>query len=365
MEPSDSGGDPKSSEKSGKNVDKVAVAVKHPGVFMETSELEAETGQKLSTPEKAKMPDSPVKEEPEALPEPEPEPEPAKEPPASTKKRGKRDQTAPKPTEVKDPLPDVKPAEEPNKEPVKETETKVENEEIKEEPMEATKDEKETKKEIEDIAKGSEIEVVSAEEDKDDSSSSAQPRRSKRREQLKLMKEEAEKAAAEQAAAKEMASLNEQYDEEEDDEDEYMEVEDSVVGERFDVESVGSELESVESGSTAPTSSSRSRRSAQRSGKGKKAASARSSKKKLISNIRGKSRRALFKRSATKAPSAVARVTTSDRVFYKVSCLFPIFFKIRDGNPVPRTVQMTFLELIRLVHNESSLLIGIYKQSLG
>jgi len=33
--------------------------------------------------------------------------------------------------------------------------------------------------------------------------------------------------------------------------------------------------------------------------------------------FRGKSRRAIFKRSATKAPSAVARATTSDRVFYK------------------------------------------------
>ena len=28
----------------------------------------------------------------------------------------------------------------------------------------------------------------------------------------------------------------------------------------------------------------------------------------------------------------------------------------RDGNPVPRTVQMTFLQLIRLVHNEFSLI---------
>ena len=34
---------------------------------------------------------------------------------------------------------------------------------------------------------------------------------------------------------------------------------------------------------------------------------------------------------------------------------------IRDGNPVPRTVQMTFLQLIRLVHNESSLIYNIFE----
>ena len=33
-----------------------------------------------------------------------------------------------------------------------------------------------------------------------------------------------------------------------------------------------------------------------------------------------------------------------------------LVYGIRDGNPVPRTVQMTFLQLIRLVHNESSLI---------
>ena len=32
------------------------------------------------------------------------------------------------------------------------------------------------------------------------------------------------------------------------------------------------------------------------------------------------------------------------------------FIRKRDGNPVPRTVQMTFLQLIRLVYNESSLI---------
>ena len=35
--------------------------------------------------------------------------------------------------------------------------------------------------------------------------------------------------------------------------------------------------------------------------------------------------------------------------------LVKLFLK-RDGNPVPRTVQMKFLQLIRLVHNESSLI---------
>ena len=34
---------------------------------------------------------------------------------------------------------------------------------------------------------------------------------------------------------------------------------------------------------------------------------------------------------------------------------FHLFLR-RDGNPVPRTVQMKFLQLIRLVHNESSLI---------
>ena len=34
----------------------------------------------------------------------------------------------------------------------------------------------------------------------------------------------------------------------------------------------------------------------------------------------------------------------------------PSIYYERDGNPVPRTVQMIFLQLIRLVHNESSLI---------
>ena len=37
------------------------------------------------------------------------------------------------------------------------------------------------------------------------------------------------------------------------------------------------------------------------------------------------------------------------------------FFSIRDGNPVPRTVQMTFLQLICLAHNESSLIYNIFE----
>ena len=44
--------------------------------------------------------------------------------------------------------------------------------------------------------------------------------------------------------------------------------------------------------------------------------------------------------------------------------LFPgksVFIFLRDGNPVPRTVQMTFLQLIRLVHNESSLIYNIFE----
>ena len=47
----------------------------------------------------------------------------------------------------------------------------------------------------------------------------------------------------------------------------------------------------------------------------------------------------------------------SNRQFKKGT--FPgksVFIFLRDGNPVPRTVQMTFKQLIRLVHNESSLI---------
>ena len=46
----------------------------------------------------------------------------------------------------------------------------------------------------------------------------------------------------------------------------------------------------------------------------------------------------------------------SNRRFKKGSTFLKkvrFYFSHEDGNPVPRTVQMTFLQLIRLVHNES------------
>merc|ERR1719317_417270 len=80
---------------------------------------------------------------------------------------------------------------------------------------------------------------------------------------------------------------------------------------RFETEdgSVCSELDSVESGSTRSTRRGQ-RPQAQGAGVKHKKSTVRSSKKKLATvapNNRGKGRRAIFKRSATKAPTAVAR----------------------------------------------------------
>ena len=47
-------------------------------------------------------------------------------------------------------------------------------------------------------------------------------------------------------------------------------------------------------------------------------------------------------------------ILISPRVEGKLT--FKRFICLRDANPVPRTVQMTFLQLNRLVHNESSLI---------
>ena len=159
---------------------------------------------------------------------------------------------------------------------------------------------------------------------------SATPRRSKRREQLAQIKEEAQqKAAAEKAAVKDDDELDEEPSEAvaeasadtRVDHDDGFE-DDLMDDDRLETEdgSVCSELDSVESGST------RSTRRGQRQGGGAQATAkhkkgtVRSSKKKLatVAQNRGKGRRAIFKRSATKAPTAVARAVTSDRVFYKV-----------------------------------------------
>jgi len=94
-----------------------------------------------------------------------------------------------------------------------------------------------------------------------------------------------------------------------------------------EVESVTSELDSIASGSgTGSTLTTRSRR---RGGTGPNNATTTKGKKggrvsktnaassnAVNSNSKGKSRRIIFKKSATRAPAAVAKAVTSDRVYY-------------------------------------------------
>jgi len=90
-----------------------------------------------------------------------------------------------------------------------------------------------------------------------------------------------------------------------------------------EVESVTSELDSIASGSTLTT------RSRRRGGPGPHAGTAKGKKvggrcSKASANnalnsssTKGKSRRIIFKKSATRAPAAVAKAVTSDRVYYR------------------------------------------------
>ena len=83
-----------------------------------------------------------------------------------------------------------------------------------------------------------------------------------------------------------------------------------------EVESVASELESIASSSTLTTRSRRTKGSQdsvrpRRRGKVVKKNGINST------SVKGKSRRAIFKKSATRAPSAVAKAVTSERVYYR------------------------------------------------
>ena len=85
-----------------------------------------------------------------------------------------------------------------------------------------------------------------------------------------------------------------------------------------EVESVASELESIASSSTLTTRSRRPKgtpqdpRPRRQRGKVVKKSNANGG-----NNVKGKSRRAIFKKSSTRAPSAVAKAVTSDRVYYR------------------------------------------------
>ena len=83
-----------------------------------------------------------------------------------------------------------------------------------------------------------------------------------------------------------------------------------------EVESVASELESIASSSTLTTRSRRPKGTTQdprpRRQRGKVV-----KKSNANGNVKGKSRRAIFKKSSTRAPSAVAKAVTSDRVYYR------------------------------------------------
>ena len=103
---------------------------------------------------------------------------------------------------------------------------------------------------------------------------------------------------------------------EEDDEQEIQE-QPPLDLDQDEVESVASELESIASSSTLTT---RSRRP-----KGNQDPRPRRQRGKVMKkqgpvtsgNVKGKSRRAIFKKSSTRAPSAVAKAVTSDRVYYR------------------------------------------------
>lgn len=90
-----------------------------------------------------------------------------------------------------------------------------------------------------------------------------------------------------------------------------------------EVESVTSEFDSITSDSTLTTRSRRKGGQDHRSlnGPNKKKAKNTMNRKPssncASSSTKGKSRRIIFKKSATKAPTSVARAMTSDRVFYK------------------------------------------------
>ena len=93
-----------------------------------------------------------------------------------------------------------------------------------------------------------------------------------------------------------------------------------------DEESIASEMDSVASNSTITTKGSRGNRSQDsrkkvKNGKGGKAKSTNSSNgngsASVTTSTKGKSRRIIFKKSATRAPSAIARAVTSDRIYYK------------------------------------------------
>lgn len=115
---------------------------------------------------------------------------------------------------------------------------------------------------------------------------------------------------------------------EEDVEDEPMEVDhaketevqsqDLLELDQDEVESVASELESIASSSTLTTRSRRPKSSQDtrpRRGRGKVVKKNGSSG--TGPNVKGKSRRAMFKKSATRAPTAVAKAVTSDRVYFR------------------------------------------------
>ena len=94
-----------------------------------------------------------------------------------------------------------------------------------------------------------------------------------------------------------------------------------------DEESIASEMDSVASNSTITTKGSRGNRSQDsrkkvKNGKGGRAKSTNSNNGNGTASVattstKGKSRRIIFKKSATRAPSAIARAVTSDRIYYK------------------------------------------------
>lgn len=89
-----------------------------------------------------------------------------------------------------------------------------------------------------------------------------------------------------------------------------------------EVESVASELDSIDSGSTLTTRSRRRGGTQEGSNKGKKCSKMgkrgqNGGNNGNATNAKGKSRRIIFKKSATRAPTSVAKAVTSERVYYR------------------------------------------------
>eukprot|EP00094_Tigriopus_californicus_P009218 TCALIF_08887-PA protein Name:"Similar to GATAD1 GATA zinc finger domain-containing protein 1 (Homo sapiens)" AED:0.01 eAED:0.01 QI:298/1/0.66/1/1/1/3/0/406 len=281
--PQESGARSKDPESPGK-VDKVAVAVRHPGVFMETEDLEKEIGQKL---EKGVVPEA-----------------------IDVKSTLKSVASHP-----------VDPSTSPDQEidqPHAGEEVKVEDgsedlaQKVKAEP------EYQPAKADEDVI-GEEIEIAGK-------STPAKTRSSISTRRSKKLEEQSRPAPLKPAMSVESHRETPMEDTVPSGEGlERVKSSSLLDDDHSEVDSIGSEIrddsESVASGSTLTTRSSNRRKRDPAANLTKKAKLRAAHKNKSASlSGKGKSRRFIFKKSSIRAPTSVARALTSDRVFYKGQC---------------------------------------------